>query len=666
MLQLNQRHSQTMAYIIASLLLALLSTLSMGCAANSSSTRDADQDSSFRSRGVRKETTIFSPLDLPTPTAIRNGAGAPGAQYWQQQADYKINVQLDTDSDRFTGQQSIVYTNNSPDDLDYVWIHLEQNIFRDDSIGSLTSSNASIAMNDSTTDGHVIHSMQSNGEDVAFTVFDTLARIDLDAPVKANGGTFTLDLEWHFDMPRKAFRRFGRQEVKQGTIYEVAQWFPAMAVYDDVHGWNTMPYAGSGEFYTNFGQYTVNITVPATHIVAATGVLQNPQDVYTSTQLERISEARQSDETVVIRTADEVTDPDSRPDSTDGTLTWTFQADDVRTFAWASSDAFIYDGCNLDGVFVQSVYPEEATPNWEASSQMLRTSIKGYNGKWFKYPYPEATNVNGPEGGMEYPMLIFCGARKSEAGLYGVTTHEIGHNWFPMIVNTDERRHAWMDEGFNTFINYYSKSDWFPGEKGGRGNADSYASNMIKPNRVPIATFPDQLPRGALGRTQYAKPAVGLVLLREQVLGPERFDAAFREYIRRWAFKSPRPADFFRTMEDVAGADLAWFWRGWFLETAYLDQAINDVILKEREDDEAGYVATVSIDNLAEFVMPITLTITYADGSTEKRKYPVEIWYPSNKFDATWPTLQLITSVTIDQDKGLPDVDRSNNTWTAD
>jgi len=527
-------YHQSKIMLRSGILFALAASfLIVGCATTtkvkddeSNATKEEAEVSYTRLREARPDKTIFSPLDLPTPNAVRNGSGAPGKDYWQQSADYTIKATLDTKALQVTASETVTYTNNSPDPLDFIWIHLEQNIFRKDSLGSLTRPNASIAMNDSTTDGLILESLTSQGSDLNYHVYDTLARIDLDTPIAPNGGTFVFDASWHFDIPKNAFRRFGMEKVKQGTIYEIAQWFPAMAVYDDVYGWNTLPYMGSGEFYTNFGNYDVTLTVPRSHIAAATGILQNPKDVFTPTQLERIAKARKSDDTVMIRAADEVNDPASRP-AGDGPLTWHFKADKVRTFAWASSDAYIYDACNLDGIFVQSVYPEEATPNWNASTQMLRTSINGYNNKWFKYPYPEATNVNGPEGGMEYPMIIFCGSRKSERGLYGVTTHEIGHNWFPMTVNTDERRHAWMDEGFNTFINYYSTGDWFKGQKGRRGNADRFAQALTGEEMPPIMTHPDKLPRFALGMTQYAKTSVGLVLLREHVLGPERFDAAF-------------------------------------------------------------------------------------------------------------------------------------------
>jgi hypothetical protein len=572
-----------------------------------------------------------------------------------------MDVTLDAETSRVEGRETITYTNNSPDALDYVWIHLEQNIFRADSLGAAISPRAQIAMNDSFTDGCVIGAIRDgDGADLPYHVYDTLARIDLPRPIAPGGGTLVLEIEWSFTISAKVFRRHGIETVEQGTIFEVAQWFPAVAVYDDVHGWNTLPYLGTGEFYNDFGDYDVRLTVPRSHLVAATGALRNPAEVLTAEQAERLEAARSSAETVMIRTPEEVDDPASRPEG-EGPLTWRFVAEDVRTFAWASSDAFIYDACDLDGTLVQSMYPKEKVDLWKDSTQMLRTAIAGYNERWYRYPYPAATNVYGREGGMEYPMIIFCRG-SSERGLYGVTTHEIGHNWFPMIVSTDERRHAWMDEGFNTFINYYSFGDWFEGEFGRRGAARPYAARMRR--RVPpVDTAADQLPRGLLGELEYQKPAVGLVLLREQVLGAERFDHAFRTYIERWAFRSPRPADFFRTMEDAAGADLAWFWRGWFLEWTALDQMVRSV--SHRRDDKDGHMVTVTLDNVGRLVMPVTLEVRYADGSTETRRLPVEIWHASDRFRTTWRTAKRVTRVEIDPEMKLPDIDRSNNVWRA-
>jgi len=640
------------------LLTTLLLAMSAGPAFAGPVGDEDDRDLSFRPYTARPDKTIFSPLDLPAPTTMRTAAGAPGPDYWQQQADYIIDVSLDPESRRVDGSARITYTNNSPNELEYLWLHLEQNIFRADSIGAKIAPQNAIGMRDSEGVGYTIDRVETGGGDpLDLSVFDTLGRIDLPDPIAPNGGTFIFEVDWSFTVPDRAFRRFGVEKVEQGVIFEIAQWFPAVAVYDDVHGWNTLPYLGAGEFYTNFGDYELNITVPRPFIVVATGALENPGDVFPTTQLQRLKKAQSSDDTVMIIKPDEVGDPATRPEG-EGPLTWRFKADRVRTVAWACSDAFIYDAAAYDDVLIQSVYPKEAIDTWRESTQMLRTALRHYSEKWFEYPWPVATNVNGPEGGMEYPMIIFCGGRRSDRALFGVTSHEIGHNWFPMIVNTDERRHAWMDEGFNSFINYYAYGDWFDGETGRRGDAASFARRMTAERLVPVITAPDKLPRWLLGQLEYAKPAVGLVLLREQILGPERFDFAFRTYIERWAFKSPRLSDFFRCMEDAAGADLAWFWRGWFMETGYLDQAVGGV-----EFDEEEKRVGVTIRNLGELVMPVAYTLTYEDGAEETRRLPVEVWYNTNEFTDRWVSGRDIVNVVLDPETVFPDVDRDNNVW---
>jgi hypothetical protein len=637
--------------------------------------------------------TIFSPIDLPPPTRERLATGAPGSEYWQQGVRYDIEATLDAEGKVLSGKETITYTNNSPDPLDHVWLHLEQNLFRQGSVGALkTPPGARFGNRDGFeggleieyvkisptvsldrpegADGAAMAAMEP-GSDLTLHVFDTVGRIDLPTAIPARGGELVFEVSWSFKIPQYGSDRMGWQEVADGTIYEMAQWFPAMAVYDDVHGWNTLPYLGQGEFYTNISDFDVRLTVPRGHLVAATGVLRNEADVLTETERERLAAARLSAETVAIRAESEVKDAAMRPEG-EGPLTWHFVAGNVRTFAFASSDAFIWDASFLpesgpegadgepEGTLVQSVYPKEATA-WAGSTEMLRFAIDGYNTRWFRYPYPVATNVNGNISGMEYPMIIFCGGREDERGLWGVTTHEIGHNWFPMTVNTDERRHAWMDEGFNTFINYYSNRERYPEESGGRGNARGFVDAMLQPDQEPMEMPADQVQPGRLGTMQYAKTATALVLLREQVLGPERFDAAFRAYVKRWAFKSPQPADFFRCMEDVAGEGLDWFWRGWFLETGTLDQAVVSV---EQEPGSAGAKATFL--NLGELVMPLTFRVTYSDGSAETRLLPVETWYQTNKWTTGWDTGgRTVTGILVDPDEVMPDTDPANNTWSA-
>jgi hypothetical protein len=616
-----------------------------------------NRDEYARAPKPRSDVTIFSPLDLPTPNRMRTASGAPGPDYWQQRVDYRIDARLDPAERRLTGSEHVTYHNNSPDALDFLWVHLEQNILRKDSIGSLIGGGDAVGGESDHTEGVVLSRVAAAGAPLPYKVYDTLMRVDLPQPLRA-GAQIELQIDWSTEIPKHIFRRYGTLEVAKGTIWELAQWFPAVAVYDDVRGWNTLPYVGTGEFYTNFGNVDLAITVPRDHLVVASGVLQNASEVLTTTQQERLAAARTSKDTVMIRGKDEVGDPTTRP-AGEGPLTWRFRAENVRTVAFASSEAFILDAASTGDALVQSAYSEDSLPVWGKSTQMLRTAIEGYGKRWFPYPYPVATNVGGVEGGMEYPMIIFCsGMNKNSAqGLYGVTTHEIGHNWFPMLVNTDERRYAWMDEGFNTFINKYSTQDWFPKSKPPKPSA--FAAMMRSPG-VPIVTNADRLTGMQLGMLQYEKTGVGLMILREYVLGPERFDDAFRTYIRRWAFKSPQPADFFRTMEDVAGMDLAWFWRGWFLEDAMVDQAVDDV---QQPNDKRG--ARITIVNKERQVMPLTFRATFEDGTTEVRRLPVETWHQSDKVTVTLEGRGKVTEVRIDPDQMLPDVVRKNNLWTA-
>ncbi|MCK5943374.1 MAG: M1 family metallopeptidase [Planctomycetes bacterium] len=615
------------------------------------------RDEYARAPGVRPDHTIFSPLDLPAPNRMRTGSGAPGPDYWQQKVDYVIDVTLETETRTIRGRERVTYHNASPDPLDYLWVHLEQNVLKADSIGSLTDGASAMGGPIEHTDGVEVAEVSALGKPLEHHVYDTMMRVHLPRTLEP-GGTFAFDVAWSFVVPRQVFRRYGTMDVDKGTVWELAQWFPAVAVYDDVHGWNTLPYLGTGEFYTNFGDYQLNITAPRDHIVVATGVLQNVDEVYTPEQRLRLARARQSAEPVMIRSKDEVGDPASRP-AGDGPLTWRFHSENVRTVAWASSEAFIQDAASVGDTLVQSVYAEDSLPVWGKSTAMLCAAIKGYNERLHPYPYPVATNVAGIEGGMEYPMIVFCSGRnrRNERGLYDVTTHEIGHNWFPMMVNTDERRHAWMDEGFNTFINMYSTADWF--SRNNKPPKPSSFAGMMRMPGVPVVTQADRLNGLQLGVLEYQKTGVGLQILREYVLGPERFDFAFGTYTRRWAFKSPQPADFFRTMEDAAGMDLAWFWRGWFLEDALLDIGIERV-----RNGSRG--ARITFVNHERMVMPLTFEVTFEDDSKEVVRLPVEIWAKSDRITHTVRSDLDVVEVRIDPDGMLPDVKRSNNVWKAE
>lgn len=623
------------------------------------------------SESVRVHENAFRPIALPAPNDQRTASGAPGHRYWQQRADYRMEVELDATRNEVSGQALVTYTNHSPDPLPYLWLHLEQNIFRRGSLGSIAHRGSGRFNTTGSPDlGYNIESVATgNGEPLKLTVYDTLGRLDLTSPVAPNGGQTTFKISWRFKIPAEEVMRFGMEEVTDGIIYELAQWFPAVAVYDDSHGWNTLPYLGNGEFYTNFGSYDVALTVPNNHLVAATGVLLNPEDVLTATQRERLEAARKTTSTVTIRGLNEVQDPKSRPQHAKR-LTWKFHADDVRTFAWASSPAFIWDACSTGPVLVQSMYPREGAATWAKATDDLRFSIEHYSRTWFPYPYPVATNVNGREGGMEYPMVIFCSERQDPFELWWVTTHEIGHNWFPMMVNNDERRHAWMDEGVNTFINWYATIARYPGRpmpSRWRGVDPSprfpdYGDVIRAADRQPIETVPDRVEDSQIGTTQYRTVAVGLVVLREKILGPERFDAAFREYIRRWAFKSPRPADFFRTMEDAAGCDLSWWWRGWFLSTDTLDQSVESV--RSMPDKHGVMVTEVVLRSLGAMVCPAEFEIRWDDGTSNTYRIPVEAWATTNRYAFTLEDRRKAMVVQLNPDGGWPDVNSLNDTWS--
>ena len=630
----------------------------------------------------RSDTTTTSAIDrsalyaappMPPPSPERTITGEPGPAYWQNRADYQIDAALDEKSRTITASATIIYRNNSPHTLDQVYLNLEQNLFRPGSRGErLTRPSARFGNRDFFAGGMTITSTSINGAPVTLAVEDTIGRIDLPAPLTP-GGSVSIAIAWSFPIPPYGSDRLGIEQTKAGDTFQVAQWFPSICVFDDVRGWNTLPYLGQGEFYTNFGDFDVRLTVPRSHIVAATGTLTNEREVFTAQQCERLSTARSTENTTTIIGPDEVGTPASRPASTSNTLTWVYHAENVRTFAWASSPAFILDACTAPGVgsssggtLCMSYYPREADL-WrpEASgggaTQMLRASIDHYSKKWYPYPYPTASNVSGIVGGMEYPMIIFCSAREGgDKALWGVTTHEIGHTWFPMILNTNERMHAWMDEGFNTFINFYASLERYPNDLPRRGNPRRFARDYSEPFHQIVDTPADLIIPGTLGDLQYAKPAAGLTLLREGILGPDRFDPAFRTYLQRWAFKSPTPADFFRTMEDETGEDLGWFFRGWFYSTQTLDQGVTGVLQPEGD----GKNARVTLFNRG-LIMPLVYTVEYEDKTSETRTLPVQAWAVSETYVATWNTGgKRIHSVTVDPNEDFPDVNPRNNVWS--
>ena len=620
---------------------------------------------------ARTDTSPFRRLALSTPTLLREGSGRPGPSYWQQRADYTIAVSLDTATHTIAGRETIRYTNRSPDTLRYLWLQLDQNLFRDDSRGALLNPPDARFAARGFHGGFVldrVESVRPSGRQTVRrslkTIEDgTVLRVELDRPLPPRG-VASLEIGYSFQVPEHGADRMGREQFPEGWLYEIAQWYPRLAVYDDVRGWNTEQYLGQGEFYLEYGDIDFAITVPRGFIVAATGRLTNPLQVLTAQQRERLARALHSDSTVAIIAKNEVRQATTRPAGSGATLTWRFSAQNVRDVAWAAAPNFIWDASGWNGILMQSFYPPVADSIWRESTRMVRHSIQHYSEKWFQYPYPTAINVNGPVGGMEYPMLVFCANRRSREGLFGVTTHELGHQWFPMIVGSNERLYAWMDEGFNTFINIYSTRTYFPNQAGlrTRGQAEQWAQFAASGRDEPGITPADRVTPELLGQVAYNKPATGLYLLRHAILDSTRFDAAFREYIKRWAFKHPTPADFFRSMEDGVGEDLSYFWRGWFLRTDVVDQAVDSV--RTVKDSTGTTYTAIYLASPGGLPMPVDLRLTFADGSVENTRLPVEAWFQGNRFTYVRVFPKELVKVEIDPDKNFPDVRRQNNVWT--
>lgn len=547
----------------------------------------------------------FRQLDeiLPTPNEQRTASGAPGSRYWQQRADYAIDVELDDVNQRITGSETVTYHNNSPDTLTYLWLQLDQNIWAKDSdtlktqtapgMERLPFSVVENLVNRNFDGGYKITAVRdAKGAPLAYTIVKTMMRVDLKTPL-APGQLVTFGVDWNYNIndQRKIGGRTGYEYFPQdgNYLYEIAQWFPRMAAYNDVNGWQHKQFLGAGEFTLEFGDYRVRITVPEDHIVASTGVLQNPQQVLTSTQRQRLEQAKTAKEPVVIVTQAEATANESHKPT--GKKTWIYHADNVRDFAFATSRKFIWDAqqhdVNGNRVMAMSYYPKEGNPLWgQYSTHAIMHTLNVYSRYTFTYPYPVAISVHGPVGGMEYPMICFNGPRPEPDGTYSAGTkyglisvviHEVGHNFFPMIVNSDERQWTWMDEGLNTFLQYLSEQEWERNYPSGRGEPKDITEYMLSENQVPIMTQSDSLLQ--FGNNAYGKPATALNILRETVLGRELFDYAFKEYARRWKFKRPMPADLFRTMEDASGIDLDWFWRGWFYTSDHTDISIENVRL---------------------------------------------------------------------------------------
>ena len=606
---------------------------------------------------------------LPTPNVYRNAAGEPGHQYWQQQVDYDIDVTLDEEKRRIDASEEIVYHNNAPDTLKYLWIQLDQNKFRDDSMSALTttfggignrgpatsaasgSSPAKLSMGairrqqfveDNELGYQIKKVTDGRGKPLHYVIVGTLMRVDLAEPLKPGKKT-ELNIDFGYNIveedavsARSGYEHFPDDEREGGNdIFLLAQWFPRLAAYTDYEAWTNKEFIGRGEFTLEFGDYEVSMTVPADHIVSSTGVLQNPRDVLTSEQRDRLEEAEDADRPVFIVTPEEALE--NEKEGTSDTKTWHFKADNVRDFAWASSRKFMWDakGVKQGGpqkhVMAMSFWPKEGGDLWKKySTESIVHTLEVYNRFTFNYPYPTAQSVNGPVGGMEYPMITFNGPRTElqddgsrtyslaeKRFLIGVVIHEIGHNYFPMIVNSDERQWTWMDEGLNSFLDGVAGREWDPDIPWGVEPRD-VTGYMKSQTQVPIMTQSDSVLR--LGPNAYTKPAVALNILRETILGRELFDFAFKEYAQRWMFKRPTPSDFFRTMEEASGVDLDWFWRGWFYTTDHVDISLDKVykLRLDTEDPDIDYARE------RQFEKDKPMSLTVERNKDEGRKLWVE------------------------------------------
>ena len=688
--------------------------------------------------------------EFATPNTFRTASGAPGVDYYQQKVDYKMNITLDDENTKLYGEEIITYTNNSPDALPYLWIQLDQNIRNENDMETaknpsgapmLTSPERFIAdyNGEKFVGGFNIEEVKdSNGTPLKFTINQTMMRVDLPTPIQS-GGQYSFSIKWWYkinnhvtDRARSGYEYFAEDDNR---AYVIAQFFPRLAVYNDVEGWQNYQFWGNGEFALNFGDYEVNITVPSDHVMEATGSLQNPKEVLSRTEYQRYKTALNSfDDPVMIVTQDEVIEKEKTKSTK--TNTWRFVAENVRDFGFATSRRFIWDmmSVNVGGknIIASSLYPKEGNPLWEEySTRVVAHTLEVYSKYTFDYPYPKAVSVHAKNQGMEYPMICWNYGRPNPDGTYSdrvkygmisVIIHEVGHNYFPMIVNSDERQWGWMDEGLDTFMQYLTEQEFQPNYPSRRGDPAKIVRYMSGDQDFisPIMSNPENVYQ--LGPNAYGKPATALNILRETIMGKDLFDFAFKTYSQRWMFKHPTPEDFFRTMEDASAVDLDWFWRGWFYSTDVVDIGVKEVkrfyvspnpskevnerlasfgmtledlnpsVFMVGEDDEAfdpslaegnledhsdllkeglaegkklpKYFYQIEFEKPGGIVMPIIVEYSYADGTKERVTYPVQVWRKNDD-----SVKKLVTSdkeligVTIDPDAETADVDLTNNAW---
>lgn len=609
---------------------------------------------------------------------IRSASGKPSEDYWQNEADYTVKVSFDVKTNLLKGNVKIDYTNNSPEKLNMLWLQLDQNTAKTE---ARRNQMQNPGVNPDKSKGYIISkislSENGNSKEVPFIVDGTRMQIRLQKSLKPNQ-KIQLSIDYAYILqPKGGGGRSGYMNSDNGKIFEFSYWYPRMCVYDDYYGWNTLPFIGGGEMYLDYGTIDYELTVPSNQVVVGAGNLVNAKNILNSKTLKRLKKASQSDKTVVIRSAEELNESVTK--NKGSKTTWHFRMENTRDVAWAMSKAYVWDAAKINlpndkTALAQSVYPQESTKKgraWARSTEMLKASVEDFSNKWFTYPYSVATSVAGTVGGMEFPGFVFNYWDVEPYTMFLLASHEIGHTWFPMVVGSDERRNPFMDEGFNTFMDVYAQKDFNNGEfapkrdgeyapKGGNP-ADEIISVIEECKDGPTLMTPaDDMNYKYVHPLSYFKAAFGLVLLREVVLGQDKFDYAFKNYIQNWAYKHPRPEDFFRSMDNASGEDLTWFWQGWFHHNWQLDQAISKVDYV-KDNPENG--AEITVTNKQQMVMPILVNVEEQNGKTHDFKVPVEVWKYGKDAKFHVNTTSKITHIELDAKHQLPDTDRSNNDW---
>ncbi len=633
-----------------------------------------------------QNTGSYNPQDFylpgfnPTPgNEFRSANGSPGPMYWQNSADYLIHAILSEKDTTITGDVTISYTNNSPDKLDYIWLQLDQNVFDPASRGSAATpvSGDRFDVQGFKRGGYHIGAVFLTHHGKTYQVLpvisDTRMQLRLNSPMLPKGDKITVKVNYSFAIPAHGADRLGRLYTPKGVVYEIAQWYPRMCVYDDVEGWNTLPYMGLGEFYCEYGNFDYYITAPSEMIVYGSGDLQNAVQVLTAEEIKRLSVAAKSDKTISIIKPDEIGKANMRP-ATKGNLTWHFTMKNTRDVAWAASAALIWDAAKINlpsgrKAIAMSAYPPQSIGDtaWTRATEYLKNSIEIYSKNFYEYPWNNAVSIGAIVTGMEYPGMIFCDYKEKTAGLWFLISHEIGHNWYPMIVGSNERRYMWQDEGFNAYINYYA-TDIFNHAEYAKDPAlfkkDFFAFldiNSLTTQHDPLMVVPEAVDINNFF-PYYGKTAYGLKMLRNVVVGKDRFDYAFRKYTETWAFKHPTPYDFFHSMNSGAGEDLNWFWKEWFFTNWTLDQAITDV---KNVDNDPSKGALITIENKGKMILPVIIKVVQANGEEGSIQLPDEIWQRGGTWTFQYPSKSKLAKVILDPGNVLPDVERKNNEWKA-